>query len=59
MDTVLNCVYVPDRERPQAVSLVSEEGLTGEREGALLGLPELDNEVDVSDSVATIGFVSH
>ena len=37
------------RERPQAVSLVMEDVGGGEGEGGgLLGLPELDNEVDVS-----------
>ena len=38
------------RERPQAIGLVSEDGEEGEG-GALLGILELDNEVDVSSHV--------
>ena len=44
----LTCIWSPCfRERPQAVSLVMEDVGEGEG-GGLLGLPELDNEVDVS-----------
>ena len=35
------------REKPQLVSLVQEEGTEGEG-GTLLGIADLDNEVDVS-----------
>ena len=40
----------PLRERPQMVSMVmGEEGKEEGEGGTLLGLPELDTEVDVSE----------
>ena len=45
------CWFTPSlRERPQTVSMVmGEEGKEEGEGGTLLGLPELDTEVDVSE----------
>lgn len=45
------------RERPQNVGQGEETEMQGEKEGNLLGLPESETELDVSDTVCKLSLI--